>query len=83
MQLQKYVEDKLSTIGYRAANAQKVINFLYQHPLITAPVVASITDLSLTSSYKLINDFIKFELLREVASAFPYPLEEAGTEFAL
>lgn len=66
MQLQKYVEDKINTLGSRAANAQKVINFLYQRPLITASVVGSVTGLTPASSYKLINDFIKLELLREI-----------------
>jgi len=66
MQLQKYVEDKINTLGSRTANAQKVINFLYQHPLITASVVGSVTGLTPASSYKLINDFIKLELLREI-----------------
>lgn len=66
MQFQKYVEYKINTLGSRAANAQKVINFLYQHPLITASVVGSVTGLTPASSYKLINDFIKLELLREI-----------------
>ncbi|MBD3385000.1 Fic family protein [candidate division KSB1 bacterium] len=66
MRLQKYVEDKISTLGSRAAKAQKVINFLYQRPLITASVVGSVTGLTAASSYKLINDLIQLELLREI-----------------
>jgi Fic family protein len=66
MRLQKYVEDKISTLGSRAAKAQKVINFLYQRPLITASVVGSVTGLTAASSYKLINDLMQLELLREI-----------------
>lgn len=66
MQLQKYIEDKINTLGSRASNAQKLINFLYQRPLITAYVVGSVTGLTPASSYKLINDFLKLGLLREI-----------------
>ena len=66
LQLQKYVEMKTSALGSRATNAQKLINFLYQRPLLNAAVVARVTGLTPASSYKLLNDLIKLEILKEI-----------------
>jgi len=66
LQLQKQVEIKLQTLGSRAANAQKITNYLYQKPLINAWKVSETAKISLPSAYKLIADLEKLEILREI-----------------
>ena len=66
LQLQKDIDNKISTMGSRAAKAQKVINQLYTRPITNAAMVGEITGLSLTSAYKLITSLENFEVLREM-----------------
>ena len=66
MQLQKQNEIKIQSLGSRAANAQKVINLLYQRPVINAEKVSKVSGLSMPSSYKLIETLEKVEILKEV-----------------
>jgi Fic family protein len=66
LQLQKIAENKISTLGSRTTNAQKIINFLYNRPLINAGAVVEITGLAQASAYKLINDLERLELLKEI-----------------
>jgi len=66
LKLQRQVEAKIQTLGSRAANAQKVIRHLYQHPLVDAAGVSRITEISPASAYKLINDLENFNILHEI-----------------
>lgn len=66
LQLQKEVEKKMHSLGNRATNARKVVNFLYKRPLINANIVAEVVGLTLASVYKLIKDLEKLEILNEI-----------------
>jgi Fic family protein len=66
LQLQKQVEIKLQTLGSRAANAQKITNYLYQRPSINAEKVSETAKISFPSAYKLIADLEKLEILKEI-----------------
>ncbi|MBM4182007.1 MAG: Fic family protein [Betaproteobacteria bacterium] len=66
LKLQKQVEAQLQTLGSRAANAQKVMCYLYQRPLINAAKVGEVTDMSPASAYKLIADLERFGILKEI-----------------
>lgn len=66
LKLQKQVDSQLQTLGSRAANAQKVMHYLYQHPLIDAARVGAVAEISPASAYKLIADFERFEILKEI-----------------
>ncbi len=66
LQLQKQNDIKFQSIGTRAANAQKITNYLYQKPVINAEKVSKISGLSMPSSYKLIETMEKIEILKEV-----------------
>jgi Fic family protein len=65
LKLQKQVDSQLQTLGSRTPKAQKVMNYLYQRPIIDAAQVAEIAEVSMTSAYKLIADFVRLEILRE------------------
>jgi Fic family protein len=66
LQLQKQNDIKIQSIGSRAANAQKVTNYLFQKPVINAEKVSKISGLSMPSSYKLIEKMEKIDILKEV-----------------
>lgn len=66
LKLQQQVEQKIQTLGSRSANAQKVVNTLYQHPLIGAKTMAKVTGQSAPTTYKLIDDLEQLGILEEI-----------------
>ena len=66
LQLQKQVESEIQRLGSRVAKAKKVIDYLYQKPIIDAEKVSEVADISMPSSYKLISDLEKMNILKEV-----------------
>lgn len=66
LKLQKQVDSQIQTLGSRTANAQKVIHYLYQRPLIDASKVAEVAEISPASAYKLIVDLERFGILKEI-----------------
>ena len=66
LKLQKDVEAKIRTLGSRTANAQIVVNHLYQRPLIDAAKLGKITNISPASAYKLIVDLEQLGILTEI-----------------
>ncbi|GBO55976.1 hypothetical protein APA_4182 [Pseudanabaena sp. lw0831] len=66
LKLQRLVDQEIQTLRSRTAKAQKVLNYLYQRPVIEAAKVAELTSLSPSSAYKLIADLEGFGILKEV-----------------
>ncbi len=66
LKLQQQVDQKIQTLGSRTAKAQKVVNYLYQHPLIDAKTTAKVTGLLVASAYKLIADLERLGILVEI-----------------
>ena len=66
LKLQQQVENQIRTLGSRTANAQKVVHYLYQHPMIDAAKVGEVAGISAASAYKLIADLEKFGILKEI-----------------
>ena len=66
LQLQKSTEIQLQTLGSRAANAKKVVDYLYKRPIINAEKISDITGISMPTAYKLIVDLERLEILKEI-----------------
>ena len=66
LQLQKQVDKKTQSLGSRSSKAKKVIDLLYEKPLINAEKASEIADISLPSTYKLITDLERLKILKEV-----------------
>ena len=66
LQLQKQNDTKIQGLGSRAANAQKITNYLYQRPVINADKVSEIAGISMPSAYKLIGVMEEIGILKEV-----------------
>ncbi|MBS3773977.1 MAG: Fic family protein [Bacteroidales bacterium] len=66
LKLQKQVESEIQRLGSRVTKAKKVIDYLYQRPIIDAEKVSEVAEISMPSSYKLITDLEKMDILKEV-----------------
>ncbi len=66
LKLQQKVETEIRTLGSRTANAQKVVHYLYQRPMIDAAKVGEVTGVSPASAYKLIVDLERLGILKEI-----------------
>ncbi len=69
LQLQKQIDGKIQTMGTRAGNAQKIMAYLYQRPVIQAQMVSKVTDMSPATGYKLLTDLEALGIFREVTGA--------------
>lgn len=66
LQLQKTAEAKIASLGNRASNAQKVLHYLYQKPVVNPSIIGEVTGLSAASAYKLAGDLEKLGLFKEI-----------------
>lgn len=66
LKLQKEVEGKIRSLGSRSLNAQLILNYLFQHPIIDAQKTKEVTKLSLPSVYKLLAVLEELEILTEI-----------------
>jgi Fic family protein len=69
LQLQKQVDQKIQSLGSRGGNAQKIMHYLYQKPVIQAQRVSEITGLAPATGYKLLADLERLEIIKEVTGA--------------
>jgi len=66
LQLQKEIDVKIQTLGSRSVNAQKLINALYQVPIMGSNKVIQILEVSPTTVMKLLRDLERMNILKEM-----------------
>ncbi|HEY8102071.1 MAG TPA: Fic family protein [Burkholderiaceae bacterium] len=66
LKLQRQVEEQIQSLGSRARNAQKLLNYLYEHPMVFASKASEVVGISSASAYKLIADFERLGILKEI-----------------
>ncbi|MCX2681772.1 Fic family protein [Galbibacter sp. EGI 63066] len=66
LKLKEEVEVKLKELGSRSNNAQTIVNNLYQRPMIDAQRAKDLTNLSMPSVYKLIDELEKLGIIQEI-----------------
>ena len=69
LKLEKEVNSKLQKLGSRSNNAQTIINYLFQRPILNAQKAKELTNLSLPSVYKLIVEMEELCIIREITGA--------------
>jgi Fic family protein len=69
MQLQKQTEEIIQSMGSRMLKAKTIIDYLYNHPIITADKVSKAASISMPSAYKLISDLESLNILKEMTGA--------------
>ena len=65
LKLKEESESSIMTLGSRANNAQIILNHLFKKPLINPQRAKEITELSLPSVYKLLNDLENLNIITE------------------
>ena len=65
LKLKTEVENKIQSLGNRSANALKLMDYLYQKPMISASKVAEITKISIATAHSLIKSLVGLEILKE------------------
>lgn len=66
LKLKKEIEIQIQQLGSRANNAQIIINYLFQQPIINAQQTKELINLSNPSIYKLLDDLERLKILEEV-----------------
>ncbi len=69
LQLQKTIESSIQKLGSRAVNAKKIVDYLYNRPMINAEKVSEIAGISMPSAYKLTVDLEKLDILKEITGS--------------
>lgn len=69
LKLQKETEIKIQSLGSRTSNAQIVLNYLFQHPILDASKIKELTSLSLPTVYKLIENMVNLGILIETTGS--------------
>lgn len=58
--------NRIISLGKKAPNAKKLLDHLFVQPIVNALDVGKVLDISQVSAYKIIDDFIKAQILREM-----------------
>ena len=66
MQLQKTIDNKLKNMGSRSGDAYKIVEYLYNQPVIDAQRISDITGKSLRPSYNMLSTLEKLGILKEI-----------------
>ena len=59
-------EHKIVTLGLRVPQAKKLMNLLYSKPAVKAKEVAEFLEVSIPTATRLIKNFIRLDILREI-----------------
>lgn len=65
----EYEEKRIYSLGKKVKTAKVLFDYLFQQPIVDAEMVSAQTGQSLVSSYKLLNDFLNLEILKEMTGA--------------
>lgn len=66
LKLKREIENNIQALGSRSVAALKVMDYLYQKPLIIASEIIELTGLSAPTAYKLIAELEEFRILKEI-----------------
>lgn len=69
LQLKKELEQKITKLGTRASDAQKIMNSLYERPIIDVNKVIAVTGKSKATAYKLIEELEKLDIIEEISGS--------------
>lgn len=67
LQLQKNIAIQIRTLGSRSKDAQLLIEYLYQQPIVDASRIESVTKKGKTANYRLLSDLEQLGILKEIS----------------
>ncbi len=59
-------EEKILSLGVRAKNAQKLINYMFSRPIVNSKLVQENVDIGLNTSNRLLNSLSDLQILEEI-----------------
>lgn len=66
IKLRHLCEEEIITSGRRTKHAKDLINYLYGNPIVESNDVAEVLNINISTALRLIEDFIKLGILKEV-----------------
>jgi len=66
LKLKKEVEEKIQKKANRSKHLLKVMDFLYQKPVVNAIKIVELTNVSQPTAYKILDELVSFEVLKEI-----------------
>ncbi len=66
LKLKQNTDEKIQKLGVRTNNAQKIMQYLFTHPLIAVGKVEELTAVSKKTAYNLVADLERLEILKEI-----------------
>ena len=66
LKLREKSENKIRNLGSRANNARKILDYLFEQPIINAKKAKETTGLSFPTIYSIISDMEKLEIIQEM-----------------
>lgn len=69
LKLKQKTQEEIQTLGNRASNGQKILQYLFKHPLISVNTVMEITGVSKRTAYNLIEDLENLNILKEITGS--------------
>lgn len=66
LKLKSNTETGIQTLGLKVNNAQKIVHYLFRHPMIEVNKVIEIAEVSKRTAYNLISDLEKLSILKEI-----------------
>jgi Fic family protein len=66
LKLKKEIEDSVQQVGKRSTSILKILDYLYQKPILDSQKAAKITQVSVSTAYKIIDDMVALGILKEI-----------------
>jgi Fic family protein len=66
LKLKKEIEESVQQVGKRSTSILKILDYLYQKPILDSQKAAKITQVSVSTSYKIIDDMVALGILKEI-----------------
>jgi Fic family protein len=66
LKLKKEVEFKIQNNGNRVNYLMKIMDFLYQKPIINAIKITELTSVSQATAYKILDELVEMKILKEI-----------------
>jgi Fic family protein len=69
LKLKKESEEKIQKTGNRSRHLLKVMDFLYQKPMLHPLKIMNLTNVSQATAYKIIEDLVRMDILKEITGS--------------
>jgi Fic family protein len=66
LKLKKEIEESIQQVGKRSTSILKILDYLYQKPILDAQKAGKITNVSVSTAYKIIDDMVALDILKEI-----------------